>query len=821
MTTIRTTHALRTALLIFMASAATACGRDDGSARTQADADTERSAHKSLSDTSVSGQMTPDQMEQSFGALAATVESVPRDTFEPQALARTIKESPEALVAWVRDNTYWVPYRGAMRGAAGVLMDRVGNSLDRSLLLAELLRFSGHEVRLARSEILQPYLQPLLAELTTSFPAPAEQRAPEPTAFREEDIANYAHQMHFDAKQLSRTLSDLRATYFKLTDEVGERIDRQVPFLTQAARPYSTPRNHDLRPMSALRDHWWVQWQDEKGWVDLDATLSAEQRNAARITAIETFPFDKPSGEIPLGSQYVHEITIRVIAEQWKAGQVNESIVLEHTFRPGELIGQPILFQNSPLNSELDLPRPSDGDPMQAFADWVLEQKEWLPNLIIGDQMISHYGVDESGELILDPLSSKSPAGPGTVADALAGSDSFGGDEDAPQSDSYFTAEWIEYEIRVPGERPSTTRRQVFDMLAGRSRNTRSISDPVPNHNRRLQRGLKLAGSIQTLPMASKLPREFLAYQGILQNLRNREALLEIKKKTSEQDAAGVLEQVRRFVPTSIRLFDLSLARFEMSKVGSEVYLDSPNILSYRRTFDVNAQNQLAEVRGFDIVANSVAVSPKSRKTPFDVRLSQGVADTNAEAALMERDTSNAGSLLDRQQGSASWVVIRKAEDMDALGTDWTAEARARLAESTQAGYIVIAPKSPDKGNSEDWSAWWRIDPATGATLGIDQEGRGAAGEKVVIDIKAGLQSAAAVGFAGGVCGFTLCVVSAAIAGNEEMPTGPCACVALEVGVSLAGTALGAAGGPKGMAIGFAIGASIAKSICKPLKFRS
>ena len=70
----------------------------------------------------------------------AAEKEIPRDTFDPQAIIDKVGKDPNKLFEWVRDNTYWVPYRGMLRGHVGVLMDRVGSSLDRSLLLAELLR---------------------------------------------------------------------------------------------------------------------------------------------------------------------------------------------------------------------------------------------------------------------------------------------------------------------------------------------------------------------------------------------------------------------------------------------------------------------------------------------------------------------------------------------------------------------------------------------------------------------------------------------------------------------------------------------------------
>ena len=56
---------------------------------------------------------------------------------------------PARTFAWVRDHTYWIPNHGILRGAVGVLMDRQGDSLDRALLLATMLKDEAQTVRLA------------------------------------------------------------------------------------------------------------------------------------------------------------------------------------------------------------------------------------------------------------------------------------------------------------------------------------------------------------------------------------------------------------------------------------------------------------------------------------------------------------------------------------------------------------------------------------------------------------------------------------------------------------------------------------------------
>src|SRR6185295_829514 len=82
----------------------------------------------------------PARLEKLLGAVEAASRDLPRDTFDPKAVLARVGPDPGKLFVWVRDETSWVPYRGALRGAPGVLMDRLGNGIDRALLLGELLR---------------------------------------------------------------------------------------------------------------------------------------------------------------------------------------------------------------------------------------------------------------------------------------------------------------------------------------------------------------------------------------------------------------------------------------------------------------------------------------------------------------------------------------------------------------------------------------------------------------------------------------------------------------------------------------------------------
>lgn len=88
-------------------------------------------------------------------AILQASQEIPRDTFDPQAVVDNVGEDLKSLFEWVRDETVLVPYQGTLRGHTGVLMDRCGNSLDRALLLYELLRLAGYEVQLAQGSLTE------------------------------------------------------------------------------------------------------------------------------------------------------------------------------------------------------------------------------------------------------------------------------------------------------------------------------------------------------------------------------------------------------------------------------------------------------------------------------------------------------------------------------------------------------------------------------------------------------------------------------------------------------------------------------------------
>ncbi|MBN2409124.1 MAG: hypothetical protein JXE07_05250 [Candidatus Aminicenantes bacterium] len=120
--------------------------------------------------------------------------------------------------AFVRDSIRTEASRFPLKTAEGVRWGRNGNSLEKALLLAQILQDGGHTIRIAEGDLDDPAAKSLLAKI---FPA-------------------------------TKT--------FSYSDDV----------------PISVPAE-DAGLIAAVRRHFWVQMEDSDGWVDLDPSFPAAE----------------------------------------------------------------------------------------------------------------------------------------------------------------------------------------------------------------------------------------------------------------------------------------------------------------------------------------------------------------------------------------------------------------------------------------------------------------------------------------------------------------------------------------------------------------
>jgi transglutaminase-like putative cysteine protease len=217
-----------------------------------------------------------------------------------QAAQAKIGTDPVALAKFVQTEIRYEPYAGALRGPRGTLLARAGNSLDRALLLAAMLRAAGHRVRFAEGT-----LSPAQAEqlVRAAFP-------PRPPAFKSGSALMTITQrslQHF--LFLGNTLHEARF------------------------RPPEGDAGVWTTTVEEARRHFWVQVESGDRWLDLDTSPGVAYGRSLVPAAAQR---DEPDAEL------FPAVEIRVEVEAIRDGRRELRTVLRHTARTADLAGVPI-----------------------------------------------------------------------------------------------------------------------------------------------------------------------------------------------------------------------------------------------------------------------------------------------------------------------------------------------------------------------------------------------------------------------------------------------------------------------------------------------
>jgi hypothetical protein len=264
---------------------------------------------------------TFDKLEKWSKALEAALRDIPRETFDAKAVVEHVGLDPRKLFEWVRDETVLVPYRGALRGPMGVLMGRLGNSLDRALRLAEFLRLAGHQARLARAALSEEQANQVLQN-ARAMPQGGMPVALNRSRQTPDDLVNkveqYAQQYQPDQAEFRNIIDKLTLEQQRMAEQIAQRVAEQTPVIVAAV---GQPAAEDMAAartaaLTLLRDHWWVQWQQGSTRVDLDPTFAEAEPSRVLAEVKETMQPDQ------LPNSPWHTVGIR---SWWNSGNAGSS----------------------------------------------------------------------------------------------------------------------------------------------------------------------------------------------------------------------------------------------------------------------------------------------------------------------------------------------------------------------------------------------------------------------------------------------------------------------------------------------------------------
>jgi len=676
--------------------------------------------------SSATPEQTSERLADMFSRLEGALPGLSKASFDVDAVKTTAGPQPEALFEWVRDQTSWVPYQGTLRGATGVLMDRLGNSLDRALLLSALITASGGRAKLAHATLPREQAADIVRLARPASGVALSEPGGSRPPLADSAVGEFSRVMGIDGGAARVALSRLEDAAAYRLSVARAAVQRQAVALVAAVG--QTPAAPD-DAVAAAADHWWVVIDQDGQPFALDPTLPDAKPGQSFSAPRETID----PARVP--QELWHTVRIAVVAEFVSGAQAREQVVLSRTVRPSDLFGQQIALNHQPATW-----RPPTAEALgepearEAAAQALRDEREWQVQLSVGAKITDRAVIRTGGG-----------AEPSRESSGVAGAGSAGlwgglsGAESSPRPGE-LTAEWIEFEIRVPGRPPTKIRRDIFDIHGPAARqssaaNRGSLSDPE-----RLLRALALSGETVILPLVCRVSPEYVTWLRARAALTNRRVLLAAVGGAALPDAEA-RQLASSMTPMPSALYALALARHAWNDRAQDVFLAEPNIVALHRTFRGDAAGGVAAVEGLDIVANAVAVRANASVAPFDARVHQGVADSYAEDYLLlgaeaAVPAGSAGNSTETAgQPSAGWVMVRAQAQADALSV--SADVKARIGRHLGERFVVVAPA----GAPSSETRWWRIDPSTGGTLRVGDFGWGQVfTEQNIMHARQGLQ---------------------------------------------------------------------------------
>ncbi|HVU18679.1 MAG TPA: hypothetical protein VHD32_17375 [Candidatus Didemnitutus sp.] len=596
-------------------------------------------------------------------AAAAWLEAHPRDAWDLEALVPTLT-TPDAAFAFVRDYIAIEPYLGVMKGAAGTLLTRGGNDIDRALLLAHLLAAQGLEVHLVRGAIKPPVAENVprpdsVDQLLAALPSP--QASPSPTS--DEDRQN---------RETFRRAAADRAGELRLNEERAAAIIAHA--LNAVPLTLSSP--------AIAETHVWVQAEIDGKTVDFDPATPSAKSGTAPGKATESWAPDALPDDLP------QTFSFRLIAERLDQGQLKAEPLLSRDFKVADSFQTGIRLAIVPRLSGA-------------------EAGNLQPKMFVGDDTTEGSTFRVSGAVAKAP----EPAGAGGLLGGFGGGDE---PETKPANVAPLARLVVQIVLHAPGLKNETLRRTILDRVEQKNGHWQ-IQSAFTNEDR-----VRLL-LVQTWDLGVDIgaihPLALFAAQAAAVN-----ALSPVQTAVAEgrpPEAAGALATAPQLQGY---FFNSGLRRHEIAaKFGTRATLLRPRLAFLRHGMAIadwtRPDGPLRYREGIDLLNAPLAMAGSSAKDA-EAAWRIGLSDTALEQFVLHRQaTWNTLPILAAAHDQGVEIVTLAATaDLDRVSV--APGIRAVLAQDLADGHRLIGPVRPATFGSGHAYAWWSVDSATGYITG-------------------------------------------------------------------------------------------------------
>jgi hypothetical protein len=416
-------------------------------------------------------------------------------------------------------------------------------------------------------------------------------------------------------------------------------------------------------------------------------------------------------------------------------------------------LGQSVTFAAIAKDWPEDLDLFGQTQPLDVLRAELLATTAWEAQLVVGDDAFGDMTVNDDGTTEQKAGGGGVGGFGGAIGGGFGGGFGGGGGGDGGE----FTALWLEFEIRTPGAGVSVQRRAVFD-LVGPAARAAGLTEFVGDEATRLMRAATLAGETHIGLQPARLHPAVLSAAAANRLLASADEWSRLYYEGAAAQPEFIVERQNDMAALTTPLETFGLLRAQaadaLAAAGYPTADTALNVTLYHRAFDVNMQPYAS----YDIVSSRALAATAGSADgagapagPAEAALRQGVADSNLEALLQEGEgtvaegaehpvSAVAAAFAADIAAGRSWAVVNDMAELDTVAPDLTADLRQRVLDDLVAGYLAVVPQG-----GAGAVGWWRIDRATGATVGMGDRGWGQAMAQYDVTTSVILQLRAAI----------------------------------------------------------------------------
>jgi len=601
----------------------------------------------------------------------------------PAAFAQALGRDVTRIFEFVRDNIAYEAYTGVLRGPRGTLLAMAGNSADRAALLAGLLSEAGFRIRYAHGTLSHPDAR----ELVGSMWAGPVAQPPAGDAGGEAGRAFAA-----TAKRNFERLRDALKGVVLADTPPGSSLEDLV---------------------NQTRSHYWVQVDQNGRWVDLDPSF-ADAAVGKTYAPVDETPNDLPDA-------LYHRVGIRMLAEVSDGTQVQTTELLTYAARSADLSAVGALLVHVPENWQGPV-RNIQGALGAALSD----TGQTKPVLLVPGRP------PVIGSAFRTAVKT---SGVGGIGNLLSGA----GTRDAV---ALATSEWIEFTFVAPGGRSETVVRELFD-LVGKAR--RATGQLLTQEELRT-----LAGGERTAFLRATALTLFFT-TGRLDTVQV-DGVQGAPPGPAEE--RGNNAALRRLAITFYLISDALFKRIR-TRDGTVIafYPDTPRVFIAQVSIEDHQGLLTIDLRRDHVRA--VAAGP-NRQAPALAGVLRGAVNGTLEQSLIDQVRVGTPASISLRSAVSTSGLFAEADVRNiparlvtsnpaVLDPSIPGDAAARLREEIRQGRYALALERPIDVAGASRYGWWRIDPRTGDTTAVMDDGLHAGEYVLVTEVTEGVWDATLV----------------------------------------------------------------------------